>query len=61
MSRKPTKRAAPAPDSDEIDPAEAARLADEAIKQMLRSDPETHEAMVKRKHRKGEIKRRSKR
>jgi len=50
------------PDSDdeEVDPAEAARRADEAMKRKLSTPPETHDEMVRRKHRKGEIKRRRK-
>lgn len=43
-------------DGDEIDPTEAQRRMDEAVKRMLSMPPETHDEMVKRKHRKGEIK-----
>lgn len=45
---------------DEIDPAEAQRRMDEAVRRMLSTKPETHEEMVERKHRKGEIKPRRK-
>jgi hypothetical protein len=45
---------------DQLDPAEAQRRMDEAVRRMLSTKPETHEEMVERKHRKGEIKPRKK-
>ena len=58
MAKKPTQ---PSIDpNDELDPAEAQRRMDDAVRRMLSTKPETHEEMVERKHRKGEIKPRRK-
>lgn len=51
----PKKSKAPESD-DQLDPAEAQRRMDDAVRRMLSTRPETHEEMVERKHRKGEIK-----
>ena len=36
---------------DQVDPAEAQRRMDEAVRRMLSTKPETHDQMVKRKRR----------
>ena len=46
-------------DDDALDPAEAQRRMDEAVRRMLSTKPETHEEMVERKHRAGDIKQRT--
>ena len=43
-------------DDDQLDPAEAQRRMDEAVRRMLNTKPETHEEMLDRKHRFGDIK-----
>lgn len=58
MAKKP---AHPSNDADDqLDPAAAQRRMDEAVRRMLNTKPESHREMVKRKHRKGEIKPRKK-
>lgn len=54
------KRSKPTESDDQIAPAEAQRRMDDAVRRMLSTKPETHEQMVQRKHRKGEIKSRKK-
>lgn len=50
------KKTKPPESDDQIDPDEAQRRMDEAVRRMLGTKPETHEEMVDRKHRRGEIK-----
>lgn len=58
MAKKPDPKTDP--DDDQLDPAEAQRRMDEAVRRMLSTKPESHREMVERKHRKGEIKPRRK-
>lgn len=44
------------PPDDPVDPEEAMRRMDEALKRMLGRKPETHDEMLRRRHRKGETK-----
>jgi hypothetical protein len=60
MAKKPRKTEGAQHDDDSLDPAEAQRRMDAAVRRMLSTKPETHEEMVERKHRKGEIKPRNK-
>ena len=54
------KRSKPPDSDDDLDPAEAQRRMDDAVRRMLSTKPETHEEMLDRKHRFGDIKRRKK-
>lgn len=54
MAKKPVRPTDP--DDDQLDPAEAQKRMDEAVRRMLSTKPETHEEMLDRKHRFGDIK-----
>lgn len=49
------KKTKPPESDDQVDPAEAQRRMDDAVRRMLSTKPETHEEMIDRKHRAGDI------
>ena len=56
MAKKPRQTEGAQQDDDSLDPAEAQRRMDDAVRRMLSTKPETHEEMLDRKHRFGDIK-----